>query len=251
MAKYAAFGATLSMGTRQVETATIVGVITNAGDVHVVITAAGMGGGGVANLAVAVLLNDTADIIAEKTRAACALDANVLAWFEIGGSGHLVELTRRLAVANDATMNIDVHNNAPCAGLTDDATSDTTTTGLVAANIAYIKNIGGPSLSLDTEDVTTHDSTEAWEEVVATVLRTGEISLDLVYDPNAATHSTVTGGLLDYYETGKLAYFDLEFVDTYHWRFPAYVTGFEPDAPVDGALTASASLKITGKPIIV
>ena len=179
------------------------------------------------------------------------MDADVNAWFEVGGSGSLVQLTRRLAVADDNTINIDVHNDAPCAGITDDATSDATTAGLAAANIAYIKSIGGPSLSLDVEDVTTHDFVEAWEEVVATVLRTGEVSLDIVYDPNHATHSTVAGGLLDYYETGKLAYFDLEFVDTYHWRFPAYVTGYEPDAPVDGALTASVSLKITGKPIIV
>ena len=250
MAKYAAFGATLAMGTRQVETATVVGVITNAGNAHVVVTATGMGGTP-KTVVVAVLLNDTADIIAEKARAALTLDADVIAWFEVGGSGSQIVLTRRLAVADVAAINIDVHNDAPCAGITDDATSDATTAGVAAANIAYIKSIGGPSLSLDVEDVTTHDSAEAWEEVVATVLRTGEISLDIVYDPNAATHSAVAGGLLDYYENGKLAYFDLEFVDTYHWRFPAYVTGYEPDAPVDGALTASVSLKITGKPIIV
>ena len=89
MAKYSAFGATLGMGIRQVETATIVGTITNAGNAHVVVTAAGMGGGGVVTVVVALLLNDVADVIAAKIRAACILDANVIAWFEVGGSGNL------------------------------------------------------------------------------------------------------------------------------------------------------------------
>src|SRR4030067_165401 len=244
MPKYAAYGATLGMGTRQVETANVVGTITGSGNATFTVTAPGMGGTPKAVL-VAVLLNDVADTVAEKARAALILDADVIAWYEVGGSGAQVVRTRRIAAANEATMNI-AYTNTTCTGLTPDATSDDTRAGIASANIAYIKSIGGPSLSLDTEDVTTHDSTEAWEEVVATVLRTGEVSMDLVYDPNAATHSTVAGGLLDYYETGELAYFDCGFVDTYHWRFAGYVTKFEPTAPVEGALTASVSLIITG-----
>jgi hypothetical protein len=248
MAKYAAFGATLAMGTRQVETATVVGTITGAGNATFTVTAAGMGGTP-KDVIVAVLLNDTADTVAEKTRAAMILDADVIAWFEVGGSGSQVVLTRRVAAADDATMNI-AYTNTTCAGLTPDAVSDDTVAGVDYSDIVYIKSIGGPGLSIDTEDVTTHDSEDAWEEVVATILRTGEISLDLVYDPNAATHSAAAG-LLDYYENAKLGYFDCELLATYHWLFPAYVTKFEPTTPVGGSLTASATLKITGKPIIV
>jgi hypothetical protein len=40
--------------------------------------------------------------------------------------------------------------------------------------VANVTNIGGPSLALDVEDVTSHESTGGWEEVVATILRTGE-----------------------------------------------------------------------------
>ena len=65
-----------------------------------------------------------------------------------------------------------------------------------ATTIAAVSNISGPGLSLDTEDVTTHDSASGWEEVVGTILRSGEVSLDLVYDPNAATHKYASGGLL-------------------------------------------------------
>ena len=49
---------------------------------------------------------------------------------------------------------------------------------LGATEIAKVTNTSGPSLSLDTEDVTSHDSTDGWEEVVATILRSGTITLD-------------------------------------------------------------------------
>jgi hypothetical protein len=121
--------------------------------------------------------------------------------------------------------------------------------GVASATIAQVKSIGGPGMALDTEDVTTHDSTEAWEEVVATVLRTGEISLEIVYDPGGATHSA-TAGLLDYKEKRKLAYFVITWPDTTAWAFDGYVTGFEPSAEHDGALTADVTIKITGKPTL-
>jgi hypothetical protein len=51
------------------------------------------------------------------------------------------------------------------------------------APVAYVTNIGGPGLALDVEDVTSHDQATAWEEVVPTILRSGEVSIDLVFDP--------------------------------------------------------------------
>ena len=44
--------------------------------------------------------------------------------------------------------------------------------------IAAVTSIGGPGLSLDTVDVTSHDQTAAWEEIAVTILRQGEMSLD-------------------------------------------------------------------------
>jgi len=118
--------------------------------------------------------------------------------------------------------------------------------------VAAVSNISGPGLSLDTEDVTSHDSTGAWEEVVATILRSGEITLDLVYDPAGATHKNASGGLLYNMIQRTSATYTLVFPDTAstEWVFTAFVTGFEPSAPVDGALTASVTLKPTGQPTI-
>ena len=117
--------------------------------------------------------------------------------------------------------------------------------------IAFVTNIGGPSLSLDTEDVTTHDSINAWEQIVPTILRTGEISIDIEYDPAEATQSPAAG-LLYKLKEKILANFQIIFPDTgaTEWDFAAYCTGFEPSAPHDGALTAAVKLKIEGVPIL-
>lgn len=118
---------------------------------------------------------------------------------------------------------------------------------------AQVQSISGPGLSLDTEDVTTHDSTDGWEEVVGTILRSGEITLDIVYDPANATHKNAAGGLI-YKLTQRTAdEYTLVFSDTANttWTFNAFVTGFEPGAPHDGALTASVKMKPTGKPTLV
>ena len=118
---------------------------------------------------------------------------------------------------------------------------------------AGVTNISGPGLSLDTVDVTSHDSTGAWEEVVGTILRSGEISLDLVYDPADATHKYAAGGLLYDLVSRTAIALTLEFSDTATttWSFNALVTGFKPGMPVDGFLGASATLKLTGQPTLV
>jgi predicted secreted protein len=119
--------------------------------------------------------------------------------------------------------------------------------------IVNVQSISGPSLSLDTEDVTSHDSSAAWEEVVGTILRSGEVSMDIVYDPAAATHKNAAGGLLYDMVSRTAVHYHLTFPSTVPtvWAFDAFVTGFEPSAPHDGALTAAVTLKLTGAPTLV
>lgn len=121
-----------------------------------------------------------------------------------------------------------------------------------ATVVAQVTNISGPGLSLDTEDVTAHDSTGGWEEVVATILRSGEITLDIEYDPNDATHKYASGGILYDLKSRASQSYSLVFPSTpaVTWSFTAFCTGFEPGAPVDGALTASVTYKITGQPTL-
>lgn len=110
--------------------------------------------------------------------------------------------------------------------------------------IAQVSNISGPGLAADTTDVTTHDSLDAWEEVTVTVLRSGEITLDIVYDP------TIHATLLTVMKDKLVKTFELQFPDAAYtsYTMDGNITGFEPSAPVDGALTASVTIKITGVP---
>ena len=121
----------------------------------------------------------------------------------------------------------------------------------VATEIANVTNIAGPELSLDVEDVTTHDQATAWEEVVPTILRSGEVTLDLVFDPTEATHRDAGGGLLDDMDSRNLTAYVLVFPEASEWSFNCYVTGFTPTGAVGGALTATAKLKISGAPTLV
>jgi len=121
----------------------------------------------------------------------------------------------------------------------------------LAVEIAQVTSISGPGITLDTVDVTEHDGF-GWEEVVPTILRSGEVTLEIAYDPGASTHKHATGGLLyDLAQRAKTTY-TLTFPSTpaVSWTFSAYVVGFEPSMPVDGALTATVTLKITGKPTL-
>jgi hypothetical protein len=249
MTKSSAFGTILKRGVCQVESTPIVGAITGSGNATVTVTKAGMTGSPLA-IVVAVLNGDTTDTVATKMVAAMNLIANFNAKCVAWCSGSILYVGAIVAIANDGTMNI-AYTNTTCAGLTPDATSDHAVAGVVPTTIAQVVNIGGPGLALDTEDVTTHDQATAFEEVVATVLRSGEIKVDLVYDPNAATHSASANGLIDDIENKIYAYYQLIFPGPYTWSFQGRGTGFESSAAFDGALTASATIKITGQPTLV
>lgn len=124
--------------------------------------------------------------------------------------------------------------------------------GVGGVAVAQIMSINGLSLALDTEDVTSHDSTGGWEEVVGTILRTGEVTLDLIYDPNHATHKNASGGLIYDLAQRSLQTWAITFPSNpvVSWTFSALVTAFEPSMPVDGALTASVTLKPSGQPTL-
>lgn len=117
--------------------------------------------------------------------------------------------------------------------------------------IAEVVDISGPALSVDTADATHHSSSGDYEEVVPTVIRSGEVSFDINYLPTDSTHDA-TDGLLNDLENKTLRNFELIFTDGSNtkWSFSAYVTGFEESAPHDDKLDASVTLKVSGQPTI-
>ena len=111
-------------GTKQVETATIVGTITKAGTATVTVKSAHYADDLVMH--VAVDQGDGAAAVAGKMRSYIA--PLVADHFTVSGSGADVVLTTKVADANDATLNI-AYTNGTCEGLTPDASSTDTTAG--------------------------------------------------------------------------------------------------------------------------
>lgn len=120
------------MSVRQVETISVIGNVTKAGDALVTVTAARMAGSP-KEIAVPVLLSDDAAGVADKIRIALALDETVGGFFAVSGVSDDVVLTARLAAPNDATMNIG-YKNGTCEGLTDKANSVNTLAGSGISN---------------------------------------------------------------------------------------------------------------------
>lgn len=112
----------------------------------------------------------------------------------------------------------------------------------VFAEIANVTNIGGPGLSRETLDVTAHDSPNGWREHKGGLKDAGEISLDINFDPSE--HDTLLADFAD----DEARNYKLVFPDGTDWALKAILTGFEASAPHDDKLTASISLKVTGKP---
>jgi len=114
--------------------------------------------------------------------------------------------------------------------------------------IAEVKDISGPDISVDTEDITPHDAVGGWEEFIPTILRSGEITFDLNFVPSNAAHGDTSGGLINLLKNRTKRNFKmvLPTSPTYTWAFAAYVTGFSNSEPVGGVLGASVTLKPTG-----
>lgn len=117
--------------------------------------------------------------------------------------------------------------------------------------IAEVTNIGGPSLSLDPIEITSHSSTGGWREFIGGLLDGGEVSLEINYDPVGATHDASTGLIYDM-TNRTVRNFQLVFPDTGNttWSLSALVTAFEPSEPIDDKLAASVTLKVSGQPTL-
>ena len=120
---------------QQVETATVEGAITKAGDATVTITSKLLPQP--LTFPVAVVLADDVAAVAGRIREfITGALAAVNTHYTVGGEGANVVLTAKMPAANDDTLNI-AYDNDTCEGLTGDAISDNTTGG-VAPDVVQI-----------------------------------------------------------------------------------------------------------------
>jgi len=118
--------------------------------------------------------------------------------------------------------------------------------------VGELTDIGGPSISVDTVDVTSHNSTDSYREFAAGVIDAGEMSLEgNLTQGNASL-------LKDIADARAVVNIDVEF-PRYHdgtaWKCMYFdmsgaLTAWEPGAPYEDKLTFSGSVKVTGKPTL-
>jgi len=121
----------------------------------------------------------------------------------------------------------------------------------VYETIAECKTISGPGTDADEIDITNQDSVGAVREFLRGLINPGEITTEVNFDPNDATHDGSTGCFADLL-AGTVRSWRVVFptTPTATLQFTAFVKGFPMTSPVDNVLTASLTLKLTGLPTL-
>lgn len=125
----------------------------------------------------------------------------------------------------------------------------TATPGTYGA-VAGVVNIQGPGLSADVLDATQMDSTGGFREKIPGLKDGGDVSLEIHYVPDNAAHSDAADGLVALYAAKTTKSWQIVWPDSSPttFQFDAFISAFQPGAPVDGKLTASVTLSVTGQP---
>lgn len=127
-------------GTSQIETATVVGSVTLAGNAEITVTAASMDNSP-KTMVVPVLLNDNAAAVAAKIVAVLNADPDVSFMFKATSSGASVALEANLQAVDDNTFNVGI-GNGTCTGLTPAPMSVDTAAGVTGSLAGQLKALG-------------------------------------------------------------------------------------------------------------
>lgn len=113
--------------------------------------------------------------------------------------------------------------------------------------IGELTGLTGPSISGDVIDVSSHDSPDTFREFCAGVRDGGEVSLEFNVDLSDTNGQVAFEADL---ESGTARTFHIIYPSAAaEFTFSGIPTGFEISAPYDDKLSASGSVKVTGKPL--
>lgn len=106
--------------------------------------------------------------------------------------------------------------------------------------VAEVTSIDVLDVSVDSYDVSSHDSAGQWREFVAGMKDAGELTMEINYDPSV--HGAIWSAL------GSERNHRITLTDSGAAvvSFAAIVSGISAQAPYDDKLSASVSLKVTG-----
>lgn len=115
-------------------------------------------------------------------------------------------------------------------------------------DVGGLTSINGITISVDSTEVTTHDSADAYKEFLPGMIDAGEVSVEGYFDYTDTTGQQAM--LADASARGsKTGIITFPTTKATTWTFTGFITSIKiGDAPVDGAIPFSAKIKVTGKP---
>ena len=116
--------------------------------------------------------------------------------------------------------------------------------------VAKLTAINGIELSMGTVDATTHQSADSYKEVLPGLIDPGEVSVEGYFDytDTAGQQAMITDFNARSLKTGIITFPSATGTT---WTFSGYITRIKiGDAPTEGLIAFSATMKPTGKPTL-
>lgn len=125
----------------------------------------------------------------------------------------------------------------------DDASPEVWTT------LAEVVSITPPNMSRDSIDASHSQSPDGWREFIAGLKDGGEVSVELNFVPGGATYLALLAEL-NLSGPDALKNRRILFPDTSSLEMSAFLIDLPPEAPIDDKMTATATFKVSGKPLL-
>jgi predicted secreted protein len=115
--------------------------------------------------------------------------------------------------------------------------------------VAEILKITGPAMKADMKEASNMLSPNTYKEFIAGLREGGDVSFEGNYLPKEATNSQTT--LRTDFENGTASSWTIILSNSLGtWTFTAFVMAITPAIPLDDRITFTATLRITGKPVL-
>jgi predicted secreted protein len=111
--------------------------------------------------------------------------------------------------------------------------------------VGEVTNVDVLAVKVDTIDTSSHDSDDQWREFVGGMKDGGELSMDINYDPGL--HGTILSNLGGDPIAHKIVLTDAGAAVV---TFDGILTGLQAKAPYDDKLSGTATIKVSGAPVI-
>jgi predicted secreted protein len=124
----------------------------------------------------------------------------------------------------------------------------TTTGTTTTATLANVTNIAGLDGETEVIDVTSHDSSGAYREKVASFLDAGQMTFDVNFDPNSTTHRATSGGVMWLRDQRTIVPWKITFPGSpvHSVLFQGFVKSAGFEDPFDDKLALSLVVEVTG-----